>query len=47
MKGTTAKELGVRAFPTSVFIGSDGVLIQALPGHMSNEKIEETIDSYY
>ena len=41
------KEIGVRAFPTSVFIGSDGVLIQALPGHKSNEEITKTAETFY
>jgi peroxiredoxin len=47
MDGSVAKELGIRAFPTSVFIGSDGVLIQSLPGHKSNDDIKTTIDSFY
>jgi thiol-disulfide isomerase/thioredoxin len=45
--GTAGRELNVRAFPTSVFIGSDGVLIEALPGHKSNEQILEKVDSFY
>lgn len=47
MKGQAAKEFGVRAFPTSVYIGSDGVLIQAKPGHMSNEDITNTVEAFY
>lgn len=46
MDGSIAKELGVRAFPTSVFIGSDGVLIQSAPGHKSNEDIVKVIDTF-
>lgn len=47
MKGQAAKKFGVRAFPTQVFIGSDGVLISTLPGHKSNEDIIDMIDSFY
>lgn len=46
MKGQAAKKFGVRAFPTSVFIGSDGVLISATPGHKTNEEIVKTIDEF-
>ncbi|WZL80493.1 redoxin family protein [Vallitaleaceae bacterium 9-2] len=41
------KELNVRAFPTSVFIGSDGKIIEALPGHKSNEEIIEKVATFY
>jgi len=47
MKGQAASEFAVRAFPTSVFIGSDGVLIQATAGHKSNDDIIKTVDSFY
>lgn len=46
MDGSIAKELGVRAFPTSAFIGSDGVLIQTAPGHKSNEDITAIVDTF-
>lgn len=46
-KGMSGKELNIRAFPTSVYIGSDGVLIEALPGHKSNDQILDKIDSFY
>ncbi len=46
MDGEIARELGVRAFPTSVFIGSDGVLIQSAPGHKSNDDVKATIDTF-
>ncbi|MBC8060837.1 MAG: redoxin family protein [Clostridiaceae bacterium] len=39
--GALANKLGVRGYPTSVFIGSDGVLVKTLPGHKSNEAIKE------
>ncbi len=47
MGGIAAQEFGVRAFPTSIFIGSDGVVISVTPGHKSNESIIQTIDSIY
>jgi thiol-disulfide isomerase/thioredoxin len=47
MDGKLAKEIGVRAFPTSVFIGSDGILIQAAPGHKSNEEINKIVESFH
>lgn len=47
MKGQAASEFAVRAFPTSIFIGSDGVLIQVAPGHKNNEDILKTVDSFY
>lgn len=47
MDGESAMEFSVRAFPTSIYIGSDGVLISTSPGHQSNEKIIEKIDSFY
>ncbi|MHA0857740.1 redoxin family protein [Paenibacillus sp. CMAA1364] len=37
--GTWAKQFGVRAYPTSYYIGSDGILAKTAPGHSSNEKI--------
>ncbi|MDO4764460.1 MAG: redoxin family protein [Eubacteriales bacterium] len=39
--GTVADTYGVRAFPTSVLVGSDGVLTAVRPGHMSTEMIEK------
>lgn len=43
--GTIAKQFNVRAYPTSAYIGSDGTLIQTLPGHASNEQIIEKFSS--
>ena len=34
---------GVRAYPTSAFIGSDGVLAKLLPGHAGSEEIEKIL----
>ncbi len=47
MKGQAASEFGVRAFPTSIFLGSDGVLVQVSVGHKSNEDINEFMESFY
>ncbi len=41
-EGLITKKYGVRAYPTSVYIGSDGVLVKTLPGHMDNESIMKT-----
>ncbi len=38
-------EYGIRAFPTSAFITSDGQLYDVQIGHHSNESINETLDS--
>lgn len=41
-KGPVFEDYGVLAYPTSVYIGSDGVLVKSTPGHSSNEQIRET-----
>lgn len=38
--GVVTKEYGVRAYPTSVYIASDGVLVKVLPGHNNNDNIK-------
>lgn len=38
-------QFGVRAFPTSVFIGSDSVHVKTLLGHQSNDAILETMSN--
>ncbi|MCK5811902.1 MAG: TlpA family protein disulfide reductase [Clostridiales bacterium] len=38
-------EFGIRAFPTSAFITTDGQLFDVQIGHHSNESINETLDS--
>ena len=43
--GSIAKQYNVRAYPTSAYIGSDGTLIQTLPGHVSNSQIIEKFKS--
>lgn len=45
--GTIAKSYGVRAYPTSAYIGSDGVLVKILPGHTDNAMINETLENIY
>ena len=45
--GAYASEFGVRAYPTSAFIGSDGVLVAVHPGHLSNDQIEEAMTLIY
>lgn len=45
--GAIANQYGVRAYPTSSYIGSDGILIKTLPGHASNESIYENIEKIY
>lgn len=42
--GVWAKQFQVRAYPSSYYIGSDGILVKSLPGHASNEQIIETLD---
>lgn len=46
-KGEIAKEYGVRAYPTSTYIGSDGILVKQLPGHVANDKVIENFKSIY
>lgn len=41
-----SRKLGAISVPTSVFIGSDGVLIKSKAGHSSNEEIEDFIKTY-
>ncbi|MDP3305677.1 MAG: TlpA disulfide reductase family protein [Erysipelotrichaceae bacterium] len=41
-----SRKLGAISVPTSVFIGSDGVLIKSKAGHTSNEENEEFIKTY-
>lgn len=42
-KGVWAKKFGVRAYPSSFYIGSDGILTKSRPGHASNEQIMESL----
>lgn len=45
--GTVTRAYGVRAYPTSAYIGSDGILIKSLPGHASSKSITETFKGIY
>ena len=45
--GEIAKEYGVRAYPTSAYIGSDGILVKQLPGHVANDKVIENFKPIY
>lgn len=45
--GEFAKEFGVRAMPTSAYIGSDGVLTKVLPGHIDNDQISAAFEDIY
>jgi peptide methionine sulfoxide reductase msrA/msrB len=46
-EGTMAQEIGVRGYPTSAFIGSDGILIKTQPGHVKNEDITAEFENIY
>lgn len=45
--GTIAKAYGVRAYPTSAYIGSDGILVKIIPGHTDNTTINGTFEKIY
>jgi len=45
--GEYSKEFGVIGFPTSVYVGSDGVLVSVQVGHKSNDKVIESMSSVY
>ena len=36
---------GVRGYPTSEYIGSDGVLVKMVPGHADNDTIKAAFES--
>lgn len=46
-EGVIAAKYMVRGYPTSAYIGSDGVLVKTLSGHSSNETIKNTIEGIY
>lgn len=41
--GVMARQFGVRAFPTSLYIGTDGALVAAVPGQYPNASIKAKI----
>lgn len=43
--GSITKQYHVRGYPTSAFIGSDGVLFKTQPGHVSNDQIMKEFKS--
>lgn len=43
--GPAFDDYGIIGYPTSVFIGTDGVMVKSQTGHMSNEQIYETFDT--
>lgn len=43
--GAFFDQYGVIGYPTSSYIGSDGVLVKSSPGHFSNEQIKETFET--
>ncbi len=45
--GDLTREFGVRGYPTSAFIGSDGVLVKTQPGHLSNDQIIAEFEMIY
>jgi cytochrome c-type biogenesis protein len=45
--GALSQEFGIRGYPTSAFIGSDGILAKLQPGHLSNEDITYAFESIY
>jgi len=45
--GVYAREYGIRAYPTSAYIGSDGVLVKVLPGHVNEATINESFNVIY
>jgi peptide methionine sulfoxide reductase msrA/msrB len=45
--GQISRTFGVRGYPTSAFIGSDGVLVYLYPGHIDNQLITDTFSDIY
>jgi len=45
--GVYARKYGVRAYPTSAYIGSDGVLVKVLPGHVNEATINESFRNIF
>ncbi|MDO4711139.1 MAG: redoxin family protein [Peptostreptococcaceae bacterium] len=43
-EGKVMGDYGVRAFPSSAMIGTDGVLVGSAPGHLSNDLVKEFFD---
>lgn len=45
--GKITKAYGVRAYPTSVYIGSDGIMVKRQPGHNGNDGIKSVFEEIY
>lgn len=45
--GEVAKQYGLRAVPTSSYIGSDGILVQTIAGHIDNDLIIEKFEEIH
>ncbi|MBS6956144.1 MAG: redoxin family protein [Enterocloster asparagiformis] len=43
--GAYGAQAGVRGYPTSEYIGSDGVLVKLVPGHADNDTIKFTFET--
>ena len=43
--GAYGAQAGVRGYPTSEYIGSDGVLVKMVPGHADNDTIKAAFES--
>lgn len=41
--GVYTKQAGVRGFPTSAYIGSDGILVKTVPGYVDNDAIKDSM----
>jgi peptide methionine sulfoxide reductase msrA/msrB len=45
--GEFSKQFGVIGFPTSIYIGTDGIVTKVLPGHRSNSDVIEGMSEIY
>lgn len=43
--GAYGAQSGVRGYPTSAYIGSDGILVSQVPGHADNDTIRATFEA--
>lgn len=43
--GEVMENYGIRAFPTSAYIGTDGILVKTLPGHNTNDVVRATVEA--
>lgn len=45
--GEITSRFNIRAYPTAAYIGSDGILVAIIPGHMGNSDIKEIFKKIY